>query len=194
MWARGGGEVVWARPDTLHCFYSTLCRILPTGMRLRHGASRPVVLSVDLPLEFPFLLILLDYADDGELAYPLLISRIPRIRAGAGFEATRKGVRSLSKIPFLELQIVYPARVVPVSRSFSAVKKPCRNLIRVSRRLFLQAASLPCPSGPSSPWSSILPPGPGPSASFPSGAFTCPPAPPPAAPPPASVLIVLLVF
>ena len=122
--------------------------LLPTAIRLRHGASRPVVPSVDLSLEFPLLLLalLVLLHHHGELAYVLLISRIPRIRAAAVFEATRKGVRSLRKITFLELQICYPARVVPASRSLSAVKKLCRNLIRVSRRLFLPGSitSLRC--------------------------------------------------
>ena len=75
--------------------------LLPTGIRLRHGASRPVVLGVDLSLEFPLLFLV--YVDDGELAYVLFIFRILRITNEAVFEATCKGVRSLRKITFLEL-------------------------------------------------------------------------------------------
>ena len=86
--------------------------LLPTGMMLPHGASRPVVPSVDLSLEFPSLLLALlvvfeddVFVDDGELAYVLLIFRILRIGLVAVFEGKRKGVRSLRKITFLELQI-----------------------------------------------------------------------------------------
>ena len=84
--------IVNAMPESL---------LLPTGIRLRHGASRPVVLGVDLSLEFPLLFLV--YVDDGELAYVLFIFRILRITNEAVFEATCKGVRSLRKITFLEL-------------------------------------------------------------------------------------------